>query len=210
MELLVFIVDDDVDYSELLAFHLSSTPGVRVMTFVSGEAVFNQLEKKPDLVLLDVMMPGIDGLETLRRVKTRYPKLPVVMVSVQSTLEVALSAVKLGAADYLLKGQDDFVKLGLIVRQIFERKQLRHEIARLRDEVSFRSTNPRVCLAEAIRPEDLPSLDELKEMALLHAYEVCGGNIEKTARCLGVTRSTVYRLMKKFGVDEERTASASL
>jgi DNA-binding NtrC family response regulator len=77
-------------------------------------------------------------LQTLKRVKKRYPELNVVMVSAQGTLEIAIEAMKSGADDYITKGQDDFVKLDNIARNFTEKIALVRENDQLRGEVAQR------------------------------------------------------------------------
>ncbi len=135
MQLRVFIVDDEADYARLLQLRLRSRADLDIQIYGSGEAALAHLDEDPDLVLLDVVMPGMGGLETLRELKARRPHLPVVMVSAQSVVRVALEAMQLGATDYLTKGHDDLVKLDAVVEQVAERARLARELERLHREV---------------------------------------------------------------------------
>ena len=74
----------------------------------------------PDLVLLDVMMPGIDGLETLRKIRERAPRLPVVMISVVGNARTIVDAMRAGANDYVSKPFDE-LELGAVVARVLER-----------------------------------------------------------------------------------------
>ncbi|MBT8401154.1 MAG: response regulator, partial [Rhodothermia bacterium] len=196
MSVLIFVVDDDPDYRQLIEIHLSGWLTARVASFESGTAVLEHLDDEPDLVLLDVLMPELDGLETLRRIKARSPQTSVVMLSARSSMQIALAAIKLGALDYLIKGQDDFVKMDIIVGHIEERTHLREEILRLKHEMK-----PRDFQYLTGGNRDIMTLDDAKRMAVEHAYAICDGNILRTAKSLGVTRSTVYRLLRKFEID---------
>ena len=75
--------------------------------FRTGEEALEELDMNPDLILLDLVMPGQGGVETLRRIKARKADIPVVVVSSQSVVSVALEALGLGAYDYVTKGHDD-------------------------------------------------------------------------------------------------------
>lgn len=136
MKYSIFVVDDDKHYARMLSYRLEKHPDYDVKVFESGEEVLRAMEDTPDLLLLDIMMPGIDGLEVLRRVKARRPTLPVVMVSAQGVIETAIEAMKLGAYDYITKGQDDLVKLDTLVRNILEKVSMERELSTLRSEVS--------------------------------------------------------------------------
>ncbi len=199
MSLLIFVVEDDADYRQLIEIHLSGRSGIQVTSFESGTSLLEHLDDDPDLVLLDVLMPEMDGLETLRRIKACRPKTSTVMLSARSSVEIALEAIKLGALDYLIKGQDDFVKMDIIIDQIEERVQLMNEISRLQDEIEPVRRLERLIGGK----RDIIPLEDLKRMAVEHAYTICNGNILRTAKSLGVTRSTVYRLLRKFEIDAQ-------
>ncbi len=199
MSLLIFVVEDDADYRHLIEIHLSGRSTVRVESFESGTAALEHLDDGPGLILLDVLMPEVDGLETLRRIKARSPQTPVVMLSARSSMEIALAAIKLGALDYLIKGHDDFVKMDTVIDHIEERSDLRKEILRLQDEITPNRAFERL----AAGSRDIMTLEDVKRMAVERAYTICDGNILRTAKSLGVTRSTVYRLLRKFEIDSQ-------
>ena len=133
----IFVVDDDKHYARLLSYRLDKPQGHEVSVFHSGEDALEALDtERPDLVFLDIMMPGIGGMETLRRLQLFEPDLPVVMISAQGTAEVAVEAMKGGATDYITKGQDDLVKLDVVVERLKKRVKLAREVAELRAEVA--------------------------------------------------------------------------
>ncbi|WP_420455312.1 sigma-54-dependent transcriptional regulator [Rubrivirga sp.] len=133
----IFVVDDDRHYARLLSYRLDKAAGHEVSVFHSGEDALDALDRlRPDLVFLDIMMPGIGGMETLRRLQLFEPDLPVVMISAQGTAEVAVEAMKGGATDYITKGQDDLVKLDVVVDRLKGRVKLAREVEQLRAEVA--------------------------------------------------------------------------
>jgi DNA-binding NtrC family response regulator len=136
MKYRIYVVDDDRHYARMLSYRLDKNANYHVKVFHSGEEVLKALGDKPDLLLLDIMMPGIDGVEVLRQVNTRYPEIPVIMVSAQGVIDTAVEAMKIGAYDYITKGQDDLVKLDSIVRNVLEKVSLEREVESLRTEVS--------------------------------------------------------------------------
>ena len=136
MKYRIFVVDDDRHYARMLSYRLDKNANYHVKVFHSGDEVLKSLDEKPDLMLLDIMMPGIDGVEVLRQTVTRYPEVPVIMVSAQGVIDTAVEAMKIGAYDYITKGQDDLVKLDSIVRNVLEKVSLEREVESLRSEVS--------------------------------------------------------------------------
>jgi DNA-binding response OmpR family regulator len=101
------IVDDYQPFLDYLAAFLR-TRGYDVQSYASGQAVVDAVRTGtvPDLVLLDVMMPGLDGLHTLQLLKAVVPALPVVMLSARNQTSTVIDAVRLGALDYLVKPDD--------------------------------------------------------------------------------------------------------
>jgi two-component system nitrogen regulation response regulator GlnG len=103
-KLLLIDDEEDVRYSFERIF---SSPDVEVATASSGEEGLKVIPKfKPDLVLMDVRMSGMNGLETLRRIRQNDPKLLVILMTAYGTTQTAIEAMKLGAYDYLLKPFD--------------------------------------------------------------------------------------------------------
>ncbi len=135
-----FVVDDDRHYARLLSYRLSKATDHDVEVFHSGEELLERLEDPstglPDLILLDIMMPGVDGIEALKRLRRTRTDLPVVMISAQGNVETAVEAMRLGAYDYVTKGQDDLVKLDSVVEHVKEKVKLAREVEALRGEVA--------------------------------------------------------------------------
>jgi len=138
MKYRLFVVDDDPHYARLLSYRFSKNPHFDVKTFHTGEEVLRHLDERPQLIFLDIMMPGMDGIEVLSRIKEVLPEVPVVMVSAQGVIDVAIEAMKKGAYDYVTKGQDDLIKLDAIVQHIVEHLDLKREVEVLRGEVARR------------------------------------------------------------------------
>jgi two-component system nitrogen regulation response regulator GlnG len=116
-KLLLIDDEEDVRYSFQRIFN---SPEIELATASSGEEGLKVIPKfKPDLVLMDVRMGGMNGLETLRRIRTANPKLPVILMTAYGTTQTAIEAMKLGAYDYLLK-PFDVPKLKEIIANAFK------------------------------------------------------------------------------------------
>ncbi len=102
----VLLVDDEKDFVEMLSLRLKEV-GERVTPAHSGRECLKILEEENiDVVILDIKMPGMDGIETLREIKKRFPIVEVIMLTGHGTTETAVEGMKLGAFDYLMKPAD--------------------------------------------------------------------------------------------------------
>jgi len=104
---LVMLVDDEVPFVETMTKRLVKRD-LNVITAFSGQEALKTLDKhrNVDVVILDVKMPGMDGIETLRKMKSAYPLIEVVMLTAHATVESAIEGMKFGAFDYLMKPCD--------------------------------------------------------------------------------------------------------
>jgi two-component system, NtrC family, response regulator AtoC len=133
------VVDDDERFAEYLQIWLR-TRGYDATTYHSGDALLAGLREGnlPDVILLDVSMPGMDGLQTLRQIRLAHPAAHVVMLSGGRTPATIVEAVRLGAADYVVKPGDPDgvgeVALEAAIRNALERLALTSEVARLRTQ----------------------------------------------------------------------------
>jgi len=99
----VLLVDDETEFLSPLVKRLGRR-NLNVRTAGSGEEALSVLENfQTDVVVLDVRMPGMDGLETLREIKKRYPLIEVIMLTGHASIEVAMEGMERGAFDYLMK-----------------------------------------------------------------------------------------------------------
>lgn len=99
----VMIVDDEIEYLETLMKRMKKR-NIDVRGASSGEEALSELERQSvDVVILDVKMPGIDGMEVLQRIKSLYPLISVIMLSGHAHVDTAIKGIELGAFDYLMK-----------------------------------------------------------------------------------------------------------
>jgi DNA-binding NtrC family response regulator len=131
------IVDDEKNTREGLKWVLEST-GAEITLAENGEQALVRLGSQPvDVVLSDLKMPRMDGMELLEHVKEEFPETDFVILTGHGTVETAVQAMKRGAFDYLIKPVN-IEELQLLVERIFEQKALKQENERLRREVDDR------------------------------------------------------------------------
>lgn len=102
----VLLVDDEIDFTDILAERMR-TRGLQVDIADSGVIALSQVEKKSyDAIVLDLAMPEMDGIETLKRLLAGNPDLQVILLTGRATLNKAIEAVKLGAVEFMEKPAD--------------------------------------------------------------------------------------------------------
>ncbi|HEV3056990.1 MAG TPA: sigma-54 dependent transcriptional regulator [Vicinamibacterales bacterium] len=137
----VAIVDDDSAFSSYLRTFLSLR-GYETRSYLRGDELLAAVKQgdPPDVVLLDVMMPGMNGLETLRALRAGKPELQVIMLSGREQAATIVEAVRLGAADYVVKPDDPEglgeIALDAAIKSAIEKTQLVSEITELRQQLS--------------------------------------------------------------------------
>jgi len=137
----IAIVDDDAAFGAYLQTFLTLR-GYEARTFTRGDEMLAAIRQgaRPDVVLLDVMMPGLDGIATLRELKAARPELQAIMVSGRQHASTIVEAVRLGAADYVVK-PDEPEGLGEIalesaIKSAIEKNRLVSELTELRQQLS--------------------------------------------------------------------------
>ncbi len=132
----VLLVDDEVEFLETLVKRLKRR-NLAVTGVTSGEAALEALGRLPvDVVVLDVKMPGMDGLTALREIKKRVPLVEVIMLTGHASMEVAIEGMEQGAFDYLMKPMD-IDELLYKLQDAYKKKTLHEErIKHAVDEVS--------------------------------------------------------------------------
>lgn len=132
----VLLVDDEVEFLETLVKRLKRR-NLSVTGVHSGEEALESLAQCPvDVVVLDVKMPGMGGLETLKQIKKRSPLVEVIMLTGHASMEVAIEGMEVGAFDYLMKPMD-IDELLYKLQDAYKKKVLREDrIKHAVDEVS--------------------------------------------------------------------------
>jgi two-component system response regulator AtoC len=135
-EATIWLVDDDPVLRELVRFMVSAQ-GYQVETFASGNEVLAHAGSLPEAVLLDLMMPGVDGVQVLRELKRRDPDLPVIILTAVNDVRQAVEVTKLGAYDYLLKPISQ-ERLESTLRHAVSQRSLERKVAQLKSELGER------------------------------------------------------------------------
>jgi two-component system nitrogen regulation response regulator NtrX len=136
----ILLVDDEKNILKAISLELKSE-GYNVITAQSGfEALQAIASNEIDLVMMDVLMPGMDGIETLRKIKDLRPSLPVIMMSAHSTIDMAVNATKLGAYDFIEKGKEgrDLEPVLVKIRNGLAFSKLQVENTELREKLGER------------------------------------------------------------------------
>lgn len=133
----VLVVDDTSAIRTLLAFSLDRL-GYRVNAVSTGEDALELIANDPpDVLLLDLMLPGMNGLDVMRTLRSLANEIPIVVLTAHGTIEVAVEAMKLGARDFITK-PFEIERLSIAVSNAIEVKRLRSEVRSLREELHLR------------------------------------------------------------------------
>jgi two-component system, OmpR family, response regulator len=130
----LFLVDDDLVYLKLLEIEFLQHADFEIETFATGELCLENLSNRPDVVVLDYLLDGIEkkamnGIDTLDKIKEFDPTIPVVMLSSQDKIEVAISCMHHKAFDYVVKSETAFMRLKKIVTTIIRYRKMEKELS---------------------------------------------------------------------------------
>lgn len=130
----LFLVDDDAMFLKLLEIEFLQHADFAIETFPTGELCMANLSHNPDVIILDYFLDGIDktamnGLDTLDKIKTFNPDIPIVMLSSQDKIDVAINCMHHRAFDYVVKSETAFVRLQKIITTIFRYRKMEKELS---------------------------------------------------------------------------------
>lgn len=130
----LFLVDDDAMFLKLLEIEFLQHADFAIETFPTGELCMANLSHNPDVIILDYFLDGIDktamnGLDTLDKIKAFNPDIPIVMLSSQDKIDVAINCMHHRAFDYVVKSETAFVRLQKIITTIFRYKKMEKELS---------------------------------------------------------------------------------
>lgn len=129
----LFLVDDDPFFLKSLEIEFLQHGDFIIETFKTGEACIAALAHDPDIIFLDYLLDGVDkdsmnGIETLDRIKAFDPDIPVVILSAQDKIEVAVNCMHHKAFDYVVKSETAFMRLQKIITTIFQYRKMEKEL----------------------------------------------------------------------------------
>ena len=129
----LFLVDDDAVFLKSLETDFMQHADFSIETFATGELCIDKLSHNPDVIILDYFLNGIvknamDGIETLDKIKAFNKDIPVVMLSSQDKIDVAINCMHHKAFDYVVKSETAFVRLQKIISTIFKYKKMEKEL----------------------------------------------------------------------------------
>jgi len=129
----LFLVDDDAVFLKSLEIEFLQHADFVIETYATGELCMKNLTHSPDVIILDYMLDGIDktamnGIATLDKIKAFNPDIPVVMLSSQDKIDVAINCMHHRAFDYVVKSETAFVRLQKIITTIFRYKKMEKEL----------------------------------------------------------------------------------
>ena len=130
----LFLVDDDAVFLKLLEIEFLEHADFTIETYPTGEKCMENLSHNPDVIILDYRLDGIsknamNGIETLDKIKALNPDIPVVMLSEQDKIEVAIDCMHHRAFDYVVKSETAFIRLQKIITTIFKYKKMEKELS---------------------------------------------------------------------------------
>ncbi len=129
----LFLVDDDAVFLKSLEIDFLYSADFSIETFATGELCMASLSHCPDVIILDYFLDGIElnamnGIETLDRIKSYNPDIPVIILSSQDKIDVAIDCMHHRAYDYVVKTETAFMRLQKIITSIFRYKKMEKEL----------------------------------------------------------------------------------
>ena len=131
----IFLVEDDLFFGETLKYHLQLNPDFEVQLFQTGKDCINNLYKKPNIICLDFGLPDITGDKLLKKIQETNDKIPIIIISGQEDIEVAVDFLKSGAKDYIVKNNHTKDLLWNSIIKIRENLKLVQEVEELKEKL---------------------------------------------------------------------------
>ncbi len=156
----IYIIEDDPWYGELLKYQLSMNPDYEVTLFSKAKDGLDSLYKNPDVVCIDYSLPDMTGEKLLQKIKTENNAIPVVVISAQEQISVAVNLLKAGASDYIIKDNNTKDLLWNAILKIRERADLRQEVEELKEQLEQKFIFEKTILGQSPALKNVFSLVE--------------------------------------------------
>jgi len=129
----LFLVDDDAMYLKMLEIEFLQDTDIVIETYATGELCLTNLANNPDIIILDYFLNGIDknamnGIQCLDEIKAKNPSIPVVMLSSQDKIEVAITCMHHKAYDYIVKSETAYFRIKKIIEAIIQTQKLEQSL----------------------------------------------------------------------------------
>jgi DNA-binding NtrC family response regulator len=193
MDHTVLVIDDDASLCELLAERLEASRFTVVWTTQPERAESLIGERPFDVVLTDLRMQHVDGLELCARLVQKFPELPVVVMTAFGSVDAAVNAMRAGARDFIIKPHDLALLRATLERAMADAVSQREARERQRATAEQQREH-----AEA-EASELVALDEIERRHILRVLEAVQGNKSRAAQVLGLDRKTLYRRRERYG-----------
>ncbi len=131
----IFILDDDRWYGTMLEHYLALNPDYQVKRFETTKDFFQALHESPEVITLDFTLPDMDGSQVLKKIRSQYPDAKVIIISGQEDIRTAVSLLKEGAFDYIVKDEDTNDRLWNAIQHLQEISSLKKEVETLKGEL---------------------------------------------------------------------------
>lgn len=165
----VYILEDDAFYNKLLSHAAGSNVDFAVSTFFSADALYTALKDKPNVITVDYRLPDATGQEVLEKVKLLSPETEVIIISEQENVETAVTLLKLGAYDYLVKEKTIKDKLISILNHLYQNHTLRSRVIHLEHELKIKAKLKSSLIGES---PGIVAVNRLIEKAVKHTITV--------------------------------------
>lgn len=190
---LILLVDDDSSIRWVLSKALSNA-GFKVIAADNGKSALDLIEKQtPKLMITDVQMPGMSGIELMETAKNRYPNLPVVIITANPDTQIAVESHKIGAFDYLPKPFDLNQAISICQKAIA--KNSLQELPPWQEQIK------KTLMAEYHQGNQVVFTDlqtEFEQFMAQQALDICQGHKQKAAKLLGWGRNTLTRKLQSW------------
>ena len=131
----IFLIEDDPFFGEILQYHLRLNPDYEVKLFKTGNECLKNLFLKPDIICLDFGLPDMPGDKLMKKIQDVNNKIPLIIISGQEDIEVAVNFLKGGAKDYIVKGEHTKDMLWNAIIKIRENLSLKQEVEELKEKL---------------------------------------------------------------------------